>query len=523
MDRKISIKDVHKNIKQDYPELYKTLCARLGDMNPFAKFSIGAGNYVWTDNREQWHRMTDASELKKSMIQDSLEQLKKDVAGKVGGKTAEAIFTTPDESFIYYNDDSDNIKLLITGWGFKKPVRVAVGPETGTVRKKNPISISFIYNGEQLKNYEFGLRLAKQIKKFNTNANGIYVFDNLQVGEKYVVTAIDKNKDFSLHIVEGQSSYSFDITEYSTLNISAVEDGNPVAGETVGVQYHGKQYEAVTDENGRACMQLPFYDKEPVTATLRDKKESTSISSNGARVDFVFQTKIPVEVDKPKEQPPIPVTFNPYILVRRENGNVAEHYPIVIEYEGNIANYETNEEGIVALSGLAEGKTMKVIDRNDRNHAFEFTLNREQQEYLFIIPDEVEVPTKEAIKVMFRDVKGNPVVCNSVTFRQEGKPELNAQLDENAETSFEEGTFETGIPITAHINGWSNREQQTSIPFTLESDEYEYLLQEKESVTKSAWKIFAEILSILVTIAALRLIWPPFEAFCMKMFESIYY
>ena len=67
MERKSSVKDVHQYIKQDYPELYKTLCTELGESNPFAKFSIGAGNYVWTDNRCKWSRMIDASELKQSM------------------------------------------------------------------------------------------------------------------------------------------------------------------------------------------------------------------------------------------------------------------------------------------------------------------------------------------------------------------------------------------------------------------------------------------------------------------------
>jgi hypothetical protein len=77
--------------------------------------------------------------------------------------------------------------------------------------------------------------------------------------------------------------------------------------------------------------------------------------------------------------------------------------------------------------------------------------------------------------------------------------------------------------MSAHINGWSNAEQYPPIPFTLEEDEYEYLLQEKESTTKSTWwKIFLEILTVLVAIASLWLLWPFFEVFCLEMFKSIY-
>ena len=98
MERKSSVKDVHQYIKQDYPELYKALCSKLGESNPFAKFSIGAGNYVWSDNRCKWNRMIDASELKQSIIHESLNQTKADVATIIGSKTAEALFTTPDNS-----------------------------------------------------------------------------------------------------------------------------------------------------------------------------------------------------------------------------------------------------------------------------------------------------------------------------------------------------------------------------------------------------------------------------------------
>jgi hypothetical protein len=124
---------------------------------------------------------------------------------------------------------------------------------------------------------------------------------------------------------------------------------------------------------------------------------------------------------------------------------------------------------------------------------------------------------------MFRDLKGNPVVCSNVIFRQEGKPELKTQLNADGDTFFKEGIFDVNSPMTAHIIGWSNSDQYPPIPFTLEEDEYEYLLQEKESETKATWwKILLEILACLIAIAALWLLWPFFEGFCQGMFESIY-
>ena len=601
MERKSSVKDVHQYIKQDYPELYKTLCSKLGESNPFAKFSIGAGNYVWSDNRCQWSRMIDASELKQSIIIDSLNQTKADVAAIIGIKTAEALFTTPDNSYIYYNDNNGEVKILVTGWGFKKPVRVVVGPETTTTSHKNPISISFSYDGDRLKNYEFGLRLAKQVKRLSTDGSGLYVFDNLKVGENYVVTEINSGQDFQLNIIEGQSLYDFDVTRYSTLNVSAVSDDQPIIGESVEILYHGKRYDTTTDGNGHATIQLPLYDGESVTASMRDKSESSRISETGGSIEFVFKTEkpdedpakkfvdiqvsvmkdsemlpsqpviisyggvsiegitdsngifrkqmeeIPNEVctvdtpgfesqskllncndlnkfvfEKTTTKTPTKDVFNPFILVKRENGDVVDNYPIIVEYDENITDHVSNAEGIVALSDFEDGKTMKVIDKNNLDNVADYTLDKEQKEYVFIIPEDENEEPKD-IKVMFRDLKGNPVVCSNVIFRQEGKPELKALLNVDGDTSFKEGVFDVNTPMTVHINGWSNSEQYPPIPFTLEEEEYEYLLQEKEPETKSTWwKIILEILACLIAIASLWLLWPFFEGFCQGMFESIY-
>ena len=544
--------------------------------------------------------MIDASELKQSIIHESLNQTKADVATKIGSKTAEALFTTPDNSYIYYNDDNGEVKILIAGWGFKKPVRIIGKQEKDDVPQKNPISISFSYDGERLKNYEFGLRLAKQIKHLSTDGSGLYVFDNLKVGENYVVTDINSNRDYQLNIIEGLSSYNFDVTRYSILNVSAVSDDLPINGESVEVLYHGKRYDTTTDGNGHATIQLPLYDGESVTASMRDKSESTRISETGGSIEFVFKTEKPVEPEKKfveihvsvmkdsemlpsqpviisyggstfdgitdsngifrKQMEEIPnetctvnipgfepqskllenkdlnkfvfekttapnpsvELFNPYILVKRENGDVVKNYPISVEYGGNVTDYVSNSEGIVALSDMEDGKTMKVTDGINLDNVVDYTLDKEQKEYVFVIPEEKKEEPKD-IKVMFRDVKGNPIVCDNVIFRQEGKHELTIQLDDNGNTFFKEGTFDLNVPMSVHINGWSNAEQYPPIPFTLEEDEYEYLLQEKESTTKSTWwKIFLEILTVLVAIASLWLLWPFFEVFCLEMFKSIY-
>ena len=71
MEKKSSVKDVHQVIKQAMPEIYKILCEKLGENNPFAKFNVGAGYYSWSDNRCQWKQMIEASDFEQSLINDS--------------------------------------------------------------------------------------------------------------------------------------------------------------------------------------------------------------------------------------------------------------------------------------------------------------------------------------------------------------------------------------------------------------------------------------------------------------------
>ena len=600
MERKSSVKDVHKLIGQDYPELYKALCEKLGESNPFAKFNIGVGCYVWSDNRCKWHCMIDASELKQSMIVETLCQVKIEVAGMIGQKTAEVLFTTPDDSFIYFNEDNGNVKILVTGWGFNKPVRVVAKPDAIPVNQKNPIKLSFSYDGDHLKDYEFGLRLAKQIKRLKTDSSGFYVFDNLKVGENYVVTDINSNRNFNLNIREGQSSYDFDVTDYSTLEISALSDGQPLAEEEARIDYHEKKYTLKTDENGHAAIQLPLYEGEVVIASMKDKIENTPMTKDGGKINFIFETEKSVESNRVNIKisvmrngemlPSQPVTidyggkyldgvtdsngifsvqieeipdelcnvntpgyesqskwlnskelnefvfnkiatpnppadvFNPYILLQRENGENVGNYPISVEYDGTKTSYVSNTEGIVALSNMKDGEMMKVIDGIDSDNVADYLLDKEQKEYVFIIPNKQEDEQINDIKVMFREVNGKPITCDNVKFCQEGKPDLLVQLDENGDTYFKEGTFDVGLLISTHINGWKNKELYSPIPFSLENNEYEYLLQEKEAKKESIWwRIIFEILVVLLTIALLWLLWPFFEDFCQRMFESIYY
>ncbi len=517
MEKKSSVQDVHKIINQDYPELYKTLCKKLQDKNPFAKFSTGAGFYVWSDNDSQWRCMEDASELKKSEVEDALVQTKNDIASLIGQKTTEALFTTPDNSYIYYTDEDGDIRIMLTGWGFKKPVRVSGRRDTTDIPIDNMVSISFSYDGERVPHYEFGLRLKRQVKTLQTDATGIFT-TKMNVGESYTLTDLASNKDFTLNIIEGRNHYDYDITKYATLTIGASIEGSPVTGEKATVNYHGRDYDVTTDGNGQAKVKVPLHAGETASATMRDQTQSTTMTETGGEILFRFEPEkkeVAIEVVVMKDGMPVP------------------NCPIAISYGTGVIDAYTDQNGTLhqqieevpnaVCTVYADGYDQQArVLSADQQNTFRFEKTTPPDPPEPPVPPVPPVTEKKDVKVMFRDMQNKPIVCQQVKFVQEGRPDLIVQLDQQGDTTFPEDTFEVGKPIAVTIEGWGDKDL-SPISFTLDPDEYEYLIQEKESQQESIWwKILLEILAVLVAIVTFFFLWPYLEAFFLGLFFLLY-
>lgn len=306
--KKTPVRDIHGLIQKDYKSLYQQLQKTLGNDIPFADIQIGSGFYVWSDARCEWHQMIAASSIKQDFVISALTDQRQAIAQKLGEDTADKLFTYPDESYIYFNDDDGEMHVLLTGWGFKKPVfgRGKADMQDINVKTGNPVSVSFSYDGERQPNYEFGLRLAKQVKRFVTNDLGVYQYDDLQVGEHFTLVDLNSNREFSLDIVAGQSEYDFDITNYTTVTFSASCDGQPVSGEAIDLDYNGKQYKAITDAAGNAAMQLPLYPGETMAATMRGQQVEDTVNAMGNHFDFHFDSPTPPDIPEIPKVPDIP-------------------------------------------------------------------------------------------------------------------------------------------------------------------------------------------------------------------------
>ncbi len=514
--KRTSVNDIYQSLKkgQDIQEIYKKLCESLGDNNPFAKFSIGNGFFVWSHPSGQWQCLADADGIEQEMVNNAIVELHKEVARKVGEKTADAIFTVPDESYIFYNNEGSDIKLLYTGWGFKKPVRTVGRPDIGEVEKRMPVDICFTFDGERLPNYEFGLQLPKQLKQLHTSPEGLYHFNNLKVGESYFFKDLKTRRDFALVVEEGKSLYEFDVTAYANIEVKATLDGEPLANERLTIDYNGKTIELATGEMGKTMTQVPLREGTPFNVTMRDNTQNGSLQPEGNLMTFEFESEKPPlppvieeEEPTPPPPPPQPTFLMPHIRIVGDLGYIGTRYPISVEYNGTTTNYISDDNGIVYLPQMEGGQQMRVNDGLNPGNIADYTLDCDQDEYIFHVP---YVPNDEArdIKVMVRDKDNKPIRCNHIRFQQP-LPDGNVverlmQLDAEGNTYFAKTTFQVGPEIETTFIG--SEKEYEPIKFTLEENENEYLLQEKGD--GGWWYIVLEILAVLAVAGGAFLAWP---------------
>lgn len=604
MEKKSSVKEVYKTIKQDLPELHKILCNKLGEDNPFAKISLGAGFYAWADDRYQWHSLSEASDLKQETVNSALFKLKNNIAGKLGEKTADALFTVPDDGYIYYNDDAEETKILITGWGFKKPIRVISEGDKGSFKKKNPISLSFLYDGERLPKYEFGIRLTKQLKRLSTDNDGYYKFSNLKVGEHFTLVDLNKGNDLKLSIIEGKSQYDFDVTAYTTINVSISENELPLQNEDISLSYHNKDYQLKTDSAGNAKIEVAYHEGEIVSASVRDQNKQQAIDATENHISFSFEspveepplqpknTDISISVlfnsqgvpnqkvvitygdntyegltddngkfiqnvefqenancevsvigyepqskllepeienifvfdktEQPKEEgekEEEEAPFTPYIVVKRKDGSVVPDYSINITKPNDHQVAMSDDAGIVQVTDVFPGDNITVTDTNHPENSCSYLLDANQIEYVFFIEEDEEEDITPLIKLIFRDVNDNAISCEEVNLHQDGVEDINSPLDEDGVTYIESDHFKTGVPVEITFKGW--KDEYKPVPFTIDKDEYEYLIQEKEP--KTSWKRrMLEILLGVLTAILCFILWPIIEAFVTGFANEIY-
>lgn len=438
-----AVTDVFK-IGKDYSELYTELDKLLGNDNPFAQFKIGSGQYVWSYTKSdcKWLSMEkDASELKREQIRTVISELRNKVGTLIPAKFVDSIFTVPDDSFIFYNDDDGDLRVLFTGWGFRKPKSVKTDREKTQIKKHTPVDISFTYDGARLKGYEFGIRLTRQVKKLRTtDDDGVCCFDNIKVGDRYQLIDLKSNRTFDFEVEAGKTHYDFDLTTYTTISVHADFDSAPLANEPMKIEYHGNVECPMTDMNGNASLEVVYYEGENILVAMRQDWQNKVVEVDNN--DFTFAFEKPVEPEPSVEPLPTTITTNVKVVVLKSNCPV-DNALVSVRYSRISEKGTTDINGVWSLSlDVQEGEVCYVdvegCESQERQllpteeNVFTFSVPEAEEPTLSEEPDEpepVDEPKKVNIQVSVCN-NGEPVygILSSVEYlgdRLEGRTDAN--------------------------------------------------------------------------------------------------
>lgn len=445
----VVVKDVFKIGKEDYSGLYTELDKLLGNDNPFAQFKIGSGQYVWAYSKSdcEWQSMKDASGLKEEQIRTVISELRNKVGTLIPAKYVVSLFTVPDDSFIFYNEDDGDLRVLFTGWGFRKPTYVSTPPEKTSIKKHTLVDISFTYDGVRLKGYEFGIRLTRQVKKLRTtDDNGVFCFDNIKVGERYQLIDLKSNRTFDFGIEKGKSHYDFDLTTYTTISVHADIDSAPLANEPMKIEYHGNVECPMTDINGNASLKVVYYEGENILVAMRQNRQNKVVEADNNVFTFAFEK--PVEPEPSVEPEPTTITTNVKVVVLKSNSPV-DNALVSVRYSRISEKGTTDINGVWSLSlDVQEGEVCHVdvegCEPQERQllpteeNVFTFNVLEAKEPMLPEDPDEpepvdepdpIDEPKKVNIQVSVCD-NGEPVygILSSVEYmgdRLEGRTDAN--------------------------------------------------------------------------------------------------
>ncbi len=550
-----AVRDVFRVGKEDYSGLYAELDKLLGNDNPFAQFKIGSGQYVWSYTKSdcKWLPMKDASGLKEEQIRTAISELRNKVGTLIPAKYVDSLFTVPDDSFIFYNDDDGDLRVLFTGWGFRKPISVHVVPPPIKIKKHTPVDISFIYDGVRLKGYEFAIRLTRQVKKLRTtDYDGVFCFDTVKVGDRYQLIDLKSNRTFDFEVEKGKSHYDFDLTTYTTISVHADSDSAPLANEPMKIEYHGHVECPMTDMNGNASLKVVYYEGENILVAMRQDRQNKVVEADNNVFTFAFEKPaepepsveptlpeepmLPEEPTLPEEpmlpeeptlpEEPVdepepvgePKKVNIQVSVC-DNGEPVYGILSSVEYMGDRLEGRTDVNGIWECSvEFGEDEVCRVeasgYDPQERQLKVE-------EDNIFIFNKEDE-PEEELITLMAVDEHSAPMGGARVTLRQQGKQDITVVLDEQGKTEIEKSLFSVGETVEADLH-W-NTFDFSRISFTVDEDENEYLLQQQNThKSGNAWTVIKQIMVVIAAVLVLLfVIWPLFDSLSYSAYNAIY-
>lgn len=464
------------------------------DAKFFAPMSATTTGYTWTSPETGWKPLASANDVQRSTVASELASLRRRVQEKLSSrqKLAGEILSLPsdDGKYIFFIEGNDGIRILIAGWGFSNARRKVVILPNNKTESASILTakIGFTINNELQSSHKFYITtLGGSSKECLTDAEGFYHLGEQKIGTNVNLIDADSQKSISFVIDKGKTDYIFDVTRNSNVRIKITSDEESLDNTEISVEYHGAINKYTTDSLGEVNISVPYFKHEILNVKIEDVEKNIICQFPETRVD--------INLPKPQDiiiQPPVDNLSNVTVRCIAQNGNPRCGYPLVIEIEGNKSDFLTDKDGIVKLSPQKKGTNIKIVDGFCDNISLSRIANETNLVIEFIVEEKVPEMPDNILQMI--GIDGKPLSNQKVILRQ-GDKSLILDLDNEGFTKFKVTEFQCGKEMSAQI--LSNEEEFDQIPFTLDEDEHNYVIEETIA-TKKAW--LNKLLNIIIAI-----------------------
>lgn len=455
----------------------------------FAQIKKGVGVLNWVHPETGWQSYSEADASTRALIMGEIIAKQDMVLKEISSiptlaKIADSLFMTPgDEYYFYRSTGLGEIEVLITGWGYKKPIRHEVKEIQMEIQEEQvqSVTIGFTADGMELPNNSFTITPPSsgksQLKKTNENGE-FFVGNRMPVGVSYIIADVETGKTFTLKVEKGKSHYIYDLSMPKAAN------------ETL----EGKNEEH------------PRFSLDETPEFLEPKETGKDLGMPYPDNDKKDTELMSQEPEPPKEVL-TEITIDVILQVEGTDGWHPVRFPIDVTVNGLTARYLTDENGQIALPTLTahhwvtEGYAEPAVISIEVNEALDhscpaiYDLVPEQKTYLYQIPYSNR-ETRKDIVIRTEDEYGKPLEGN-VCFKQEGHNNVWSMLDEGV-CYLNDDDFALEIPISIEFYGGTRSIPATSLK--LSKEEHEYLLSLRSPKSTAIWK---EVLASLLGAAAI--------------------
>ncbi len=377
MNVKIKADGVFCSFEKIYEQCYAGLYQNIGTSPEwiFTERKVGTGYLQWELPGEGWQQLSMVDPLLQLEIKNVLHTRKLNLIKKnlVDENLIHQLLSTPDDSYVYFKkSENENWDIKLTAWGYCYPVRVKTGAISGQITPeaiKQEITLRMMHDGKPMANKKFKLNDYDRC----TNEKGELYIEELPVGYEFDVHVDGIHRH--IKIQQGQDLEEFDLTQWATIEVKAVLNGEPYANATTNVIYGEKQFALQLDASGTATERIALSLNQDICEVKIDDAVLEKTLAFGNNLFNFALTKVITP-------PTVDTVVNIEVLL---DGTPCIEKEVEVKYNGRFYPLKTNTSGKASITlqqnlddniceVICEGKTIcKTLQAPETDFTFNLT------------------------------------------------------------------------------------------------------------------------------------------------------